>query len=135
MEIMKKHDIVFSNRPQNTAAKILLYDCADVGFGLYGEDWRRKKKCSIQLLNTKMVQSFGVIKEEEVAELVNELREVSSRVNIGEMVLSTLNNIVCECVLGRKYSGDGHSRVKGLARNVMFNLAAFSVGDYFPLLG
>ncbi|KAK7265618.1 hypothetical protein RJT34_33240 [Clitoria ternatea] len=140
MEIMKKHDIVFSNRPQNTAAKILLYGCTDVGFGLYGEDWRRKRKiCSIQLLNTKMVQSFGVIREEEVAELVNELREVSTSeakyVNLSEMLLSTLNNIVCKCVLGRKYPGDGHSRVKGLARNVMVHLAAFSVGDYFPLLG
>ncbi|KHN34364.1 Cytochrome P450 71A1 [Glycine soja] len=79
MEIMKTHDLAFSNRPQNTAAKILLYGCTDVGFALYGEKWRQKRKiCVLELLSMKRVQSFRVIREEEVAELVNKLREASS---------------------------------------------------------
>ncbi|RDY12069.1 Cytochrome P450 71A20, partial [Mucuna pruriens] len=140
MEIMKTHDLAFSSRPQNTAAKILLYGCIDIAFGVYGESWSKKKKiCVEELLNPKMVQSVHKIREEEVAKLVNKLREVSSSdkcyMNMREMLMSTSNNIVCKCALGRKYTGDGYSRVKELARNVMVQLSAFTVRDYFPLLG
>ncbi|CAJ1943750.1 unnamed protein product [Sphenostylis stenocarpa] len=86
----------------------------------------------------KRVQSLHQIRE-EVAKLVNELRDVSSsdecNVNLSEMLNSTSNNIVCKCALGRKYTRDGYSRVKELARNVMVQLVAFTVGDYFHLLG
>ncbi|KAK7389140.1 hypothetical protein VNO78_23972 [Psophocarpus tetragonolobus] len=140
MEIMKTHDMVFWNRPQNTAAKILLYGGIDIAFGLYGEMWSQKKKiCVHELLSPKMVQSFHQIKEEEVGKLVNKLREASSNdecyVNMRDLLMSTSNNIVCKCALGRKYTGDGYRRVKDLARNVMVQLSAFTVRDYFLLLG
>ncbi|KAJ1391905.1 Cytochrome P450 [Sesbania bispinosa] len=139
MEIMKTHDLAFSNRFQNTAAKILLYDCKEVGFGSYGESWKQKRKiCVHELLSMKMVQSFRVIREEEVAELVDKLREASSNeecVNLSEMLISISNNIVCKCVLGRKYAGGSYGKVKDLSRNVMIHLTAFTVRDYFPLLG
>ncbi|RDX74832.1 Cytochrome P450 71A1, partial [Mucuna pruriens] len=141
LEIMKTHDLTFSNRPQNTAAKILLYGCRDVGFALYGENWRQKRKiCVLELLSMKRVQSFRLIREEEVAELVNKLHEASSSdacyVNLSDMLISTSNNIVCKCALGRKYtSGDGCSGVKELAREAMIHLTAFTVRDYFPWLG
>ncbi|KAJ1413227.1 Cytochrome P450 [Sesbania bispinosa] len=139
IEIMKAHDLAFSNRPQNTAAKILLYDCKEVGFGSYGKSWKQRRKICVQeLLSMKMVQSFRVIREEEVAELVDKLREASSNdecVNLSDMLISTSNNIVCRCALGRKYAGGGYGNVKELARNVMVHLMAFTVRDYFPLLG
>ncbi|KAJ1391907.1 Cytochrome P450 [Sesbania bispinosa] len=81
---------------------------------------------------------FRVIREEEVAELVNKLREASSNdecVNLSEMLISTSNNVVCKCALGRKYAGGSYDKVKELARNVMVHLMAFTVRDYFPLLG
>ncbi|RDY02365.1 Cytochrome P450 71A1, partial [Mucuna pruriens] len=140
MEIIKTHDLAFSNRPQNTAAKILLYGSNNIAFALYGESWRLKRKiCILELLSTKRVQSLSHIREEEVAKLVNKLREVSSSdecyVNLSDMLMSTSNNVVCKCALGRKYKEDGYSRIKELARNVMVQLTAFTVGDYFPLLG
>ena len=39
-EIMKTHDVAFSNRPQTTAAKTLLYGCKNIGFAPYGESWK-----------------------------------------------------------------------------------------------
>ncbi|QCD81003.1 Cytochrome P450 [Vigna unguiculata] len=140
-EIMKTHDLAFSDRPQNIAAKILLYGCTNIAFSLYGQNWRHKRKISVlQLLNMKRVQSLHQIREEEVANLVNKLRDVSSSddecyVNLSEMLMSTSSDVACKCALGRKYSGDGHSRVKELANDVMHQLVAFTVGDYFPLLG
>ncbi|XP_014506049.1 cytochrome P450 71A1 [Vigna radiata var. radiata] len=139
-EITKAHDLAFSDRPQNTSSKILLYGCTDVGFSLYGENWRLKRKiCVLELLTTKRVQSFRVIREEEAGELVKKLREAStndvSYVNLSEMIMSTTNSIVCKCALGRKFAGDGYSRVKVLAREAMIHIAAFTVRDYFPWLG
>ncbi|CAI8609843.1 unnamed protein product [Vicia faba] len=135
MEIMKNHDIVFSNRPQNIATKILLYGCTEVGFGNYGENWRQKRKiCVFELLSVKSVKSFQFIREEEVDEMVSKLREASSNnacVNLSEMFVSTTNNIVCKSALGRKCEGE----VKELARKVMIYITTFVVGDYFPSLG
>ncbi|KAK7261024.1 hypothetical protein RIF29_27327 [Crotalaria pallida] len=140
MQIMKNHDLAFSNRPQFTSQKILLYGCNDVGFGLYGESWRNKRKILVlQLLSAKRVQSFGQIREEEVEEMVKKLREVSMSdacsVNLSEMFMSTTNNIVCKCALGRKFSTGDDNKVKELARKVMIQLVAFTVRDYFPWLG
>ncbi|KAG4930262.1 hypothetical protein AAZX31_17G121300 [Glycine max] len=140
MEIIKTHDLAFSDRPHNTAAKILLYGCTDVGFASYGEKWRQKRKiCVLELLSMKRVQSFRVIREEEAAKLVNKLREASSSdasyVNLSEMLMSTSNNIVCKCAIGRNFTRDGYNSGKVLAREVMIHLTAFTVRDYFPWLG
>ena len=87
-----------------------------------------------------MVQSFHFIREEEVAELVNKLREASSvdanSVNLTEMLIETANSIICKCALGYKYNTEGcYDRVKELARNVMIQIAVVTVGDHFPPLG
>ncbi|XP_061336914.1 cytochrome P450 71A1-like [Gastrolobium bilobum] len=53
-EITKTHDVAFSNRPESTAAKFLLYGYKDIGFAPYGEEWRQKKKiCVLELLSQK----------------------------------------------------------------------------------
>ncbi|CAJ2664284.1 unnamed protein product [Trifolium pratense] len=140
MEIMKTHDLAFSNRIQTTATNILFYGCTDIGFANYGENWRQKRKiCVLELLSMKRVQSFRQIREEEVDELVSKLREASSNdayVNLSELFVETTNNIICTCSLGRKYGGASESdnRVKEIARDIMNHLSTFIVGDYFPSL-
>ena len=44
MEIMKTHDMAFSNRPQNTAAKVLLYGGIDIVLASTGKGGVRKGK-------------------------------------------------------------------------------------------
>lgn len=43
-EMMKTHEIAFSNRPRSIASKILPYDGKDLGFAEYGEYWRQLRK-------------------------------------------------------------------------------------------
>ncbi|GAU46734.1 hypothetical protein TSUD_185940 [Trifolium subterraneum] len=50
------------------------------------------------------------------------------------MLISTINNIVCKCALGRKYGEASVGNFKELARKVMIYLTTFVVGDYFPSL-
>ncbi|KAG6686413.1 hypothetical protein I3842_11G017700 [Carya illinoinensis] len=139
-EIMKTHDIVFSNRPRTTAANILLYGCTDIGFAPYGEYWRQAKKiCVAELLSPKRVQSFQYVREEEVALLRNMLRVSCLRqtsVNLSEMFVATSINIISRCTLGQKFEGgDGKSKFGQLSRRLMVLLTTFCVGDFFPSLG
>ncbi|KAF7838251.1 cytochrome P450 71A1-like [Senna tora] len=139
-EIVKSHDVVFSNRPQTTAAKIFLYGCKNVGFAAYGEEWRQKRKiCVLELLSLKRVQSFEFIRKEEVEEMVNKIGEScesESVINLSHMIITTSNNIVSRCVLGHKYEAPhGSSSFGDVARKAMSQFVAFSVGDFFPSLG
>ncbi|XP_020973353.1 cytochrome P450 71A1-like [Arachis ipaensis] len=77
-EIIKNHDVVFSNRPQTTSERIIMYGCKDVAFAPYGDEWRQKRKiCVLELLSLKRVRSFQSIREEEVAELVSSYDEIA----------------------------------------------------------
>ncbi|XLR12822.1 cytochrome P450 71A1 [Arachis ipaensis] len=144
-EITKNHDIIFSSRPQVTAAKIFVYRCKDVAFSPYSEEWRQKRKiCVLELLSLKRVKSFQSIRQEEVVELVNSIREscatskVGSVINLSEMMIAASNNIVSRCVLGQKYDApkDGRSNNFGdLGRKLMKHFADFCVGDFYPNLG
>ncbi|XP_061349591.1 phenylacetaldehyde oxime monooxygenase CYP71AN24-like isoform X2 [Gastrolobium bilobum] len=140
-EITKTHDVAFSNRPESTVAKIFLHGYEDIGFAPYGEEWRQKKKiCVLELLSQKRVGSFHSIRQEEITELVDTIRDACaskrSSVNLREMLFAASNNIVSRCVLGQKYdTPDGTTSIGVLARKTMKLLAAFSVGDFFPSLG
>ena len=141
-EIIKTHDMVFANRPQNRAVKIILYGCKDIGFANYGEDWRRKRKiCVLQLLSLKSVQSFKFIREEEGQDLVNEIREAcesstnGGSLNLSEILMAASNNLVCRCFYGKKYNTkDSDGKFGELARRAVAQISASSVGDLFPSL-
>ncbi|KAJ7956144.1 Cytochrome P450 [Quillaja saponaria] len=137
-EMIKSHDLVFSSRPSSTAANILLYGCKDVGFAPYGEYWRQARKvCVLELLSLKRVQSFQFVRDEEVEQLVSRLRNCNgASANISAMLTAIVNNIISRCVIGQKFEAeDGKKWFGKISKNVMVQLTAFSVGDFFPSLG
>ncbi|KAL5564925.1 hypothetical protein UlMin_028089 [Ulmus minor] len=139
-EIAKNHDLVFSNRPKATATDILFYGGKDIAFASYDECWRQLRKiCVLELLNLKTVQSFQSVREEEVAKLVDSLREAAregSSVNLSQMLNSTSNNIVSRCIFGQSNNTeeDGLTMAGDIGRAVLKQLTAFSMGDFFPSL-
>ncbi|KAL5549274.1 hypothetical protein UlMin_004505 [Ulmus minor] len=141
-EITKNHDIVFSNRPRITGAEIFLYGGKNMGFSPYGEYWRQSRRiCALQLLSLKRVQSFQVVREEEVKKLVEELRKTcfnGSCINFSEILISTISNIVCRCILGKTYdSKEDHSSsstLGELSKTAMSQFMEISVGEFFPSL-
>jgi hypothetical protein len=106
-EIMKTHEIIFSNWPKTTAANILLYGCTNIAFSPYGEYWRQARKiCVLELLSLKSVQSFEYVRGEEVEALINKIRDTcltGGSVNLSEMFIATTNNIASRCILGQKF--------------------------------
>ncbi|XP_062116117.1 phenylacetaldehyde oxime monooxygenase CYP71AN24-like [Humulus lupulus] len=136
-EIVKKHDVVFSDRPKISAANIFCYGCQDLGFAPYGEYWRQVRKVSVlELLSLKRVQQFHFVREEETNLLDNKVRKGCADracINLSEMLVATSNNIVSRCILGQRFEEENGQSVFGeLARKVMEDFAAFSFEDFFP---
>ncbi|XP_022954566.1 cytochrome P450 71A1-like [Cucurbita moschata] len=136
-EVMKTHDIKFSNRPQTTAAYELLYQCQDIGFAQYGEYWRQARKvCALELFSAKRVDSFPYVRDEEVGGLMDRIRKAcvgGEAVNLSQLFLQTSNNIVSRCVLGGKFEGE-NSRFGDTTKKFLLLLTAFCVADFFPCL-
>ncbi|KAK6924769.1 Cytochrome P450 [Dillenia turbinata] len=140
MDIMKTHDMTFANRHQSVAANTFFYGCKELAFSPYGEYWRELKRlCVSELLSSKRTESFQFIREEETANLIEKIREACVEkvpVNLSELIISTANNIICRCVLGKKYEGDeagtGFGQVSLKAMDLML---AFSFREFFPFIG
>ncbi|PPR85242.1 hypothetical protein GOBAR_AA35449 [Gossypium barbadense] len=99
-EIVKSHDVVFSNRSKKT----VLYGCKDLGFARYGEYWKQIKKISVVELLSH-VQSF----QEEVEVVIDKIRNVclnGGSINLTETLALVSNNIISRCVLSQKSEED-----------------------------
>jgi cytochrome P450 len=139
-EIMKTHDVIFSNRTKTTTTNILFYRCQDVAFSPYCEYWRQTRKiCVLELLSLKSVQSFQYVREEEVEALINKIRRSCLKgvsINLSEMLIATSNNITSRCILGQKFEEENcESRFGQPSRRVLVLFVAFCFGDFFPSLG
>nr|AKJ23355.1 CYP71AJ25 [Thapsia garganica] len=138
-EILKTHDLVFSDRPISSVANRLFYNGRDVAFALYSEYWRQvKSMCVTQLLSSRRVHSFHNVREEEVALLIRNIEYPPSKiVNLSDLLAELTQNVVCRVALGRKYeSGDKGNSYKILLGEIMELLGySRSMGDFFPLLG
>lgn len=139
-EVMKTNDLIFSNRPESSVGRRLLYDMKDVSVAPYGEYWRQLKSiCVLQLLSNKRVQSFRVLKEEETSLMVNKIRDLSSSslpVDLSELFVNLTNDVACRSAFGRKYSeGKNGKRILKLLREFLELLAGLNFGDFVPWLG
>ncbi|KAL8041873.1 hypothetical protein ABFX02_09G012700 [Erythranthe guttata] len=138
-EIMKTNDLIFADKPHTRTTRRLFYDLKDISVAPYGEYWRKLKSiCVLQLLNSKRVQSFGFIREEETALLMEKINESSKNlelVNLSELFVSITNDVICRAVFGRKYSeGEGGKRFLMLLRKVLELMGSMSIGEFIPWL-
>ncbi|XP_057869307.2 cytochrome P450 750A1-like [Cryptomeria japonica] len=79
-EFLKTHDLVFASRPLCAAGKYLAYNYKDMAFAPYGPYWRHiRKLCVAELLNTKRIDSFRYVREEEMLVIVRSVWEMSGQ--------------------------------------------------------
>lgn len=132
---------VFQNRPQFKAANTLFYESTDVAFCKYGQYWRETKKiCVLELFSAKRVQAFQHVREEEAAEMIQNVRrhccQDGALVDLSEMFANIANNIVSRSAHGQKYARvDGSESFGDLARKAMELIGAFNFEDFVPYLG
>ncbi|XP_059623761.1 3-beta-hydroxylase-like [Cornus florida] len=138
-EIMKTHDLNFSNRPKSRIPSRLTYD-KDMVFSPYGEYFKQLRSiCALHLLSNKRVESFRRVREEETTLMLEKIKQSSSSpVNLTEIIILLTNDILCRVALGKKYSDrvEGDIKLKELFRDFMevSILGVFNVGEYIPWL-
>ncbi|PHU16509.1 Cytochrome 71A2 [Capsicum chinense] len=140
-EILKTHDLVFSNRAKTSVHDRLLYGSKDMAFASYGEYWRQVRSiCVIQLLSNTRVQSFNGVREEETLLMVKKIRELCSvsrhlGMNLSDILREFTSDVFCRIALGRKYAnGETGNKFKFLLNETVELLGEFNVGSYIPWL-
>lgn len=137
---MKTHDLALASRPQLFAAKHLFYNCTDVVFSPYGPYWRNIRKiCILELLSAKRVDTYGSVREQEVARLVSRISESSpgTVVDLTKFLGLYANDILCRTVFGREFSEGGDYNRHGFQKlldEYQVLLGGFSIGEFFPSL-
>nr|UHB15522.1 cytochrome P450 [Paris polyphylla] len=136
-EIMKTHDLTFASRPPSKAIRILHSGAMGLGFVPYGEHWRQMRKLTItHLLSTKMVQSFGLAREEEVELMIDKISSRSaSVVDMSDVLYSFTNDIICRVVSGKFFRKEGRNEMfRRLTGENSALLGKFHVEDFLPWL-
>ena len=137
-EVLKTQEHIFCNRPHRKISDIIIYDSKDVASAPYGNYWRQIRSiCVLHLLSAKKVQSFGAVREEEISLMMEEIKQCCSSlmpVNLSYLFTTLTNDIVCRDALGRRYSGEGGSKLWEPMNEMMELLGASVIGDYIPWL-
>ncbi|KAK7364306.1 hypothetical protein VNO80_12862 [Phaseolus coccineus] len=136
--VLKTQEHIFCNRPHRKISDIIIYDSKDVASAPYGNYWRQIRSiCVLHLLSAKKVQSFGAVREEEISIMMKEIKQCCSSfmpVNLSYLFTTVTNDIVCRAALGRRYSGEGGSKLREPLYEMMELLGASVIGDYIPWL-
>ncbi|MCD7464798.1 hypothetical protein HAX54_053428 [Datura stramonium] len=140
-DILKTHDLVWSNRPKSSMADGLLYGSKDVGFSPFGEYWRQIRSVMVlHLLSNKRVQSYRVVREEETSNMIEKFKQIcdspSSAIDLRDHLCSLTNNIISRVALGRIYNErESGIDAKAILEEFLQLLGTFNIGDYIPWLG
>ncbi|XP_050903640.1 cytochrome P450 71D10 [Lathyrus oleraceus] len=131
-EVMKTQDLNFCDRPNLMLSTIFSYNNTDILFSIYGEHWRQLRKiCVIELLSVKRVQSFGSIREEEVADLVKSISANEGLVvNLTHQIFSMTYGIVARAAFGKRSK---HQQVfKSAITEIINMVGGIYIADLYP---
>ncbi|XP_065874442.1 tryptamine 5-hydroxylase-like [Euphorbia lathyris] len=134
--VLKTHDHVFANRPRLISAQYLSFGCSDVTFSPYGPYWRQARKiCVSELLSGKRVQSFQLVRDEEVNRLLAAVwSRAGKEVDMSEVLFRLANDVLCRVAFGRRMVEEGqkgNKMVKVLTETQEL-FAGFCLGDFYP---
>ncbi|XP_068644096.1 premnaspirodiene oxygenase-like [Aristolochia californica] len=131
-EMLKTHDLNFSQRPDMICTKIISYGYADLVFAPYGDLWRQLRKiCILEILSAKRVQSFDKIREEETTNLVQFISSIAgSPINLSKKLFILSIDIIARCIFGDRCDDQDGFKMT-LEENIKF-LGVFNVADLFP---
>ncbi|PON72310.1 Cytochrome P450, E-class, group I [Parasponia andersonii] len=138
-EALKVHDLALANRPRIVGAEYLYFDHTGMAFAPYNSYWRYiRKVCILEVLSAKRVQSYTLIRREEVLNLVRRVSEHYPRpVNMSKMVGLYSNSNLCRAAFGREFTEGGDYDNYGfhhMLEEYQELLGGFSIGDFFPSL-
>lgn len=142
--VLKTHDHIFANRPQLVSAKYLSFNCSDITFSPYGPYWRQARKiCMTELLSSKRVNSFRLVRNEEVnrtLRIVSDHANSNSAIDTSDLFFRLANDILCRVAFGKRFIRSDEEfgekkkelELAGVLKETQALLAGFCWGDFFP---
>ncbi|XP_006358823.1 cytochrome P450 83B1-like [Solanum tuberosum] len=140
-EVLKTQDLTFCSRPSFLGQQKLSYNGHDIAFAPYNEYWRKMRKvCVVHLFSLKKVQSFSLIREDEVSKVIKKISQqaaASQIINLSDIVISLTNTIICKIAFGIRYDEETHEKRKFAELSTMAEelMTHFFFSDYFPMFG
>ncbi|XP_020239685.1 cytochrome P450 71D9 [Cajanus cajan] len=131
-EVMKTHDHIFASRPYIIAAEIMDYNFKGIAFTPYGDYWRQiKKLMSLEMLNSKRVQSFQPIRDEVLTGFIKWIAsKEGTPVNITKEVISTVFALTARIALGNNCRH--HQKLISLVKEATKVAVGFDLADLYP---
>ncbi|KAL7098375.1 hypothetical protein ACP275_09G013700 [Erythranthe tilingii] len=142
-QILKTHDLSFSDKPALISTKKIFYDSKDLINLPYGDEWRKLRSILLhELLNTTSVRSYRSITEEEMDLMVGKITKEHCSggrlpLNLTDMFLSLSNDLISRAAFGKKHMSETESGEKFLKTmvEIVGLLYSFTVGELIPWLG
>ncbi|KAM7269086.1 hypothetical protein ACFE04_024583 [Oxalis oulophora] len=140
-QVLKTHDLHSCSRPSLSGARKLSYNCSDIAFSPYGNLWREMRKiCVLELLSTKMVQSYRFMREEEVFSLVDSISKSSQTqtpVDLSEKIYNFFASVIFRMSVGMTFQGSAldNERLSEVVQEVESVLGSFSGEECIPYVG
>ncbi|OAP03572.1 CYP71B4 [Arabidopsis thaliana] len=140
-EALKTHDLECCSRPITMASRVFSRNGKDIGFGVYGDEWRELRKLSVrEFFSVKKVQSFKYIREEENDLMIKKLKELASKqspVDLSKILFGLTASIVFRTAFGQSFFENKHvdqESIKELMFEALSNMT-FRFSDFFPTAG
>jgi cytochrome P450 len=133
-EFMKTHDAIFATRPMTLSARVFTRDGPGIVVAPYGDHWRQLRKiCIMELLSARRVRSFGPVREEEAARLVQAVVSAATTaplVDLSKLVAVYVADASVRAIMGRRFKESTTStRASGCSSADVAVVAACSSAD------
>lgn len=147
-ECFTANDVVFANRPQLMASRLLSYGNATLATAPYGQFWRDLRRiAAVELFSGRRLQGSAAVRTQEVRSLVKRLflahpgGGATRKVELRQELLGMAFNVMMRMLSGKRYYDQGpevdaeEARVFRETVQESFNLLGLSnMGDYLPWL-
>ncbi|XP_057519383.1 flavonoid 3'-monooxygenase CYP75B137-like [Amaranthus tricolor] len=141
-EVLKDHDLVFSNRDVPIAGRVATYGGANIVWSPYGAVWRLLRKICIRgMLGTATLDAVHGIRRQEIQQMIRGLSKKAGKatVNIGEEVFLMVMRVVTEMLWGGTVMEAEERKNIGLEFRVAVTeftslLGVPNLSDFFPCL-
>ncbi|CAH9144992.1 unnamed protein product [Cuscuta epithymum] len=132
--VLKTHDLSFASRPKLLLPEIVCYRGSDIVFSPYGDYWRQMRKiCTVELLSSKNVHTFGSIRLDQASRLLDAVASHGSQpVNLSELVFQFTSSMTCRSAFGCVFK-EGDEFIT-IIKEFLSLLGGFDVADVFPSL-
>ncbi|TYJ41464.1 hypothetical protein E1A91_A03G023100v1 [Gossypium mustelinum] len=140
-EVVRDHDIAFSEREPPIAAQIITFGSNDIAFDSYSSpSWKNKRKVlATDMLSNANLNACYDLRREQVMKMVEDVYEnVGKPIDIGELAYCALINLIGKMVWGGALRGEKGTAVEGRFKDISSQMMVLvgkpNISDIFPAI-